>query len=108
MEKVDYDDRQHAVYAQGRAVSRAMIAAWMKVFAGHAPACRPLAVLDLGSGTGRFTPALARTFDGPVYGIEPSQRMRQVGPGGRGGGHRPGAPAGGPRADPQHVRRPDA
>jgi ubiquinone/menaquinone biosynthesis C-methylase UbiE len=78
VEKVDYDDRQHAVYAQGRAVSPAMIAAWMKVFAGHAPARRPLAVLDMGSGTGRFTPALARTFGGPVYGIEPSQRMRQV------------------------------
>src|SRR6266516_3883173 len=40
VEKVDYDDRQHAVYAQGRAVSPAMIAAWMKVFAGHAPARR--------------------------------------------------------------------
>jgi ubiquinone/menaquinone biosynthesis C-methylase UbiE len=78
VEKVDYDDRQHAVYAQGRAVSPAMIAAWMKVFAGHAPARRPLAVLDLGSGTGRFTPALARTFGGPVYGIEPAQSMRQV------------------------------
>lgn len=76
VEKVDYDDRQHAVYAQGRAVSPAMIAAWMNAFAGHAPARRPLAVLDLGSGTGRFTPALARTFGGPVYGVEPSQRMR--------------------------------
>jgi ubiquinone/menaquinone biosynthesis C-methylase UbiE len=55
-----------------------MTAAWMTVFAGHAPARRPLAVLDLGSGTGRFTPALAHTFGGPVYGVEPSQRMRQV------------------------------
>src|SRR5258708_36489658 len=87
VEKVDYDDRQHAVYAQGRAVSPAMIAAWMKVFAGHAPACRPLAVLDLGSGTGRFTPALARTFGGPVYGIEPSPRLRQ------GAGQAPAHPA---------------
>ena len=52
MEKVDYDGRQHAVYAQGRAVSPAMIAAWMKVFAGHGPARRPLAVPDLGCGTG--------------------------------------------------------
>ncbi len=41
MEKVDYDDRQHAVYAQGRAVSPAMITTWMNVFAGHAPASRP-------------------------------------------------------------------
>lgn len=78
MEKVDYDDRQHAVYAQGRAVSPAMMAAWMAVFARHAPGRRPLAVLDLGSGTGRFTPALARTFGGPVYGVEPSSRMRHA------------------------------
>jgi ubiquinone/menaquinone biosynthesis C-methylase UbiE len=78
VERVDYDDRQHAVYAQGRAVSPAMITAWMNVFAGHAPAARPLTVLDLGSGTGRFTPALARTFGGPVYGVEPSRRMRHV------------------------------
>jgi ubiquinone/menaquinone biosynthesis C-methylase UbiE len=35
-------------------------------------------VLDLGSGTGRFTPALAETFGGPVYGVEPSGGMRQA------------------------------
>jgi ubiquinone/menaquinone biosynthesis C-methylase UbiE len=35
-------------------------------------------VLDLGSGTGRFTPALAEAFGGPVYGVEPSQKMRAV------------------------------
>jgi ubiquinone/menaquinone biosynthesis C-methylase UbiE len=76
--KVDYDDRQFAVYAQGRALSPAMLARWMKVFEGHAPPQRPLAVLDLGSGTGRFTPALAATFGGPVYGVEPSWRMRDI------------------------------
>lgn len=84
MEKVDYDDRQHAVYAQGRAVSPAMMAAWMAIFARHAPGQRPLAVLDLGSGTGRFTPALARTFGGPVYGVEPSPRMRHMAQGSSG------------------------
>jgi ubiquinone/menaquinone biosynthesis C-methylase UbiE len=35
-------------------------------------------VLDLGSGTGRFTPALADTFGGPTYGVEPSDKMRAV------------------------------
>jgi ubiquinone/menaquinone biosynthesis C-methylase UbiE len=78
LQKIDYDDRLYAVYARGRTVSPAIIAAWMKVFAAHAPTRRPLAVLDLGSGMGRFTPALARTFGGPAYGVEPSQRMRQV------------------------------
>jgi ubiquinone/menaquinone biosynthesis C-methylase UbiE len=76
--RVDYDDRQFAVYAQGRAISPAMLETWMRAFADHAPARRPLAVLDLGSGTGRFTPALAREFGGPVFGVEPSRRMRGI------------------------------
>jgi hypothetical protein len=38
---------------------------------------RPLAGLDVGSGTGRLTPALAQAF-GPVAGIEPSVRMRDI------------------------------
>jgi ubiquinone/menaquinone biosynthesis C-methylase UbiE len=76
--RVDYDDRQFSVYARGRALTPAMLARWMTVFACYAPPQRPLAVLDLGSGTGRFTPALAATFGGPVYGVEPSERMREI------------------------------
>jgi len=41
------------------------------------PERRPLAGLDVGSGTGRFTPSLARAF-GPVTGVEPSARMRET------------------------------
>jgi ubiquinone/menaquinone biosynthesis C-methylase UbiE len=78
VDRVDYDDRQYTVYAQGRALNTATITTWMRVFADHVPARRPLAVLDLGSGTGRFTPALAETFGGPVYGVEPSTGMRHV------------------------------
>jgi ubiquinone/menaquinone biosynthesis C-methylase UbiE len=76
LREVDYDERQYRVYAQARALSETTIADWMSVFARHAPPARPLTVLDLGSGTGRFTPALAATFGGPVYGVEPSRRMR--------------------------------
>jgi ubiquinone/menaquinone biosynthesis C-methylase UbiE len=78
LKPTDYDDRQHLVYAQGRALSPDAIAAWMTEFIRYAPRRRPLTVLDLGSGTGRFTPALADTFGGPVYGVEPSARMRTV------------------------------
>jgi ubiquinone/menaquinone biosynthesis C-methylase UbiE len=77
-ERINYDDRQHLVYARGRALSPDALAAWMAEFARHAPPRRPLTVLDLGSGTGRFTPALADAFGGPVYGVEPSNRMRAV------------------------------
>jgi ubiquinone/menaquinone biosynthesis C-methylase UbiE len=78
LEKLDYDDRQYAVYARGRAVSPESIAVWMQAFARYLADDRPLTILDLGSGTGRFTPALANEFGGPVYGVEPSRRMREV------------------------------
>jgi ubiquinone/menaquinone biosynthesis C-methylase UbiE len=78
VEGVDYDRRQYAVYSRGRELDPAAVGAWMRTFAAHCPPRRPLTVLDLGSGTGRFTPALAETFGGPVYGVEPSSRMREI------------------------------
>ena len=36
----------------------------------------PVSLLDLGSGVGRLTPALATSFGGPVTGVEPSEKMR--------------------------------
>jgi ubiquinone/menaquinone biosynthesis C-methylase UbiE len=77
-DRIDYDHHQHAVYARGRALPEAAMNTWTRVFAAHAPARRPLTVADLGSGTGRFTPRLAAAFGGPVYGVEPSARMRAV------------------------------
>lgn len=76
MREVDYDERQHRVYARARALPPETMTEWVRVFARHAPQHRPLTVLDLGSGTGRFTPALAGEFGGPVWGVEPSDRMR--------------------------------
>lgn len=78
MKAVDYDQRLHRVYAQGRALSSEALAACMDAFARWLPQRRPLTLLDLGSGTGRFSPALAEAFGGPVYGIEPSERMREI------------------------------
>ena len=75
---VDYDGPMHRVYAEGRRLAPQSLAAWRAVFAEHAPAQRPLTVLDLGSGTGRFTPLLADEFGGPAYGVEPSDRMRGI------------------------------
>lgn len=75
---VDYDGHQSSVYAKGRALPAEVVAAWMSAFSRHAAPGRPLSVLDLGSGTGRFTPALAESFGGPVYGVEPSSGMRQA------------------------------
>lgn len=76
MGKVDYDERQHAVYAVGRQMSHDALQTWMEALAHHLPETRPLVWLDLGSGIGRMTPSLASTFGGPVYGVEPADKMR--------------------------------
>jgi ubiquinone/menaquinone biosynthesis C-methylase UbiE len=76
MAKVDYDARLHSVYAAGRQMPSDARQAWIEAFARHLPETRPLAWLDLGSGTGRMTPALANAFGGPVHGVEPSDKMR--------------------------------
>ncbi len=54
--------------------------AWTRVFTRYVPSRRPLSVLDLGSGTGRFAAALAAEFGGPVYGVEPRERHRLAAP----------------------------
>jgi SAM-dependent methyltransferase len=77
MRRVDYDAEQYQDYARGRALTGPQLEAWIGAFAAALPRRRPLAGLDVGSGTGRFTPALAEAF-GPVTGIEPSVRMREV------------------------------
>ena len=73
---VDYDGRMAGVYAAGRRLAAEEVRRWTQALAAHLPADRPLSILDLGSGTGRFTPGLADEFGGPVYGVEPSDRMR--------------------------------
>lgn len=78
LDRVDYDRVQHAAYAKGRALPAASIQHYMATFSRHLPQRRPLTVVDLGSGTGRFTPALAEAFGGPVYGVEPAAAMRRT------------------------------
>ena len=77
MRRIDYDTEQYQDYARGRALTEQQMQAWISAFGALLPERRPLAGLDVGSGTGRFTPALARAF-GPVTGIEPSVRMREI------------------------------
>lgn len=74
---IDYDDNQHRNYARGRPLHEAARDLWMSALSSHAPNRRPLTVLDLGCGTGRFTPPLAGTF-GEAVGVEPSDRMRET------------------------------
>jgi ubiquinone/menaquinone biosynthesis C-methylase UbiE len=77
MKRVDYDGPIHRDYHTSRALGAAANRAWRAEFAAVLPARRPLTGLDLGSGTGRFTPLLADEF-GPVTGVEPAAAMRAV------------------------------
>jgi SAM-dependent methyltransferase len=77
MRRIDYDTEQYQDYARGRALTEQQMQAWIGAFGTVLPKRRPLAGLDVGSGTGRFTPALAHAF-GPVTGVEPSIRMREI------------------------------
>ena len=77
MRPIDYDSEQHQHYARGRALTQPQLHVWISAFDALLPGRRPLTGLDIGSGTGRFTPALANAF-GPVTGVEPSARMREV------------------------------
>ncbi|MEY9931858.1 ubiquinone/menaquinone biosynthesis C-methylase UbiE [Catenulispora sp. GP43] len=77
MRRTNYDTEQYQDYARGRALTEEQMRTWIEAFSALLPKGRPLAGLDVGSGTGRFTPALAGAF-GPVTGIEPSVRMREV------------------------------
>jgi ubiquinone/menaquinone biosynthesis C-methylase UbiE len=77
MRRIDYDTEQYRDYARGRALTEPQREAWISAFGAVLPGQRPLTGLDVGSGTGRFTPALAQAF-GPVSGVEPSVRMRET------------------------------
>jgi ubiquinone/menaquinone biosynthesis C-methylase UbiE len=77
MRRIDYDKEMYRDYARGRALAEQQLQTWIGAFGAVLPARRPLAGLDVGSGTGRFSPALAQAF-GPVTGVEPSVRMREI------------------------------
>jgi ubiquinone/menaquinone biosynthesis C-methylase UbiE len=77
MKPVDYNTQQHQNYALGRSLLPEQIDFWIRAFAARLPGRRPLDGLDLGSGTGRFAPALAAAF-GPVTGVEPADAMRRI------------------------------
>jgi len=74
MARVDYD-KQSANYDQGRTLPDEAIATWMVAARRHTQGAST--ILDLGSGTGRFSGALADAFDAKVIAVEPSDGMRQ-------------------------------
>jgi ubiquinone/menaquinone biosynthesis C-methylase UbiE len=74
--RVDYN-RMAAVYDCGRALPLEALEAWRVALSRYLPPETGMPVLDLGSGTGRFSNALAEWFDADVIGVEPAEGMRR-------------------------------
>ena len=72
---VDYE-RQADTFLRGRSLSADAKAAWQAVAETWLAPLAPEHVLDLGSGTGRFSPLLAEWLGCRVTGVEPSEGMR--------------------------------
>jgi ubiquinone/menaquinone biosynthesis C-methylase UbiE len=74
--KIDYSGRMASVYGAGRRLSPEVMETWVDAVALHLGAMRG-PILDLGSGTGRFSEALAARFSVPVLALEPADGMRR-------------------------------
>lgn len=73
--RVDYD-KQAARYDRARTIPPESIAVWMASARRHVDTAGVRRILDLGSGTGRFSAALADAFEADVIAVEPSAGMR--------------------------------
>jgi ubiquinone/menaquinone biosynthesis C-methylase UbiE len=74
--QVDYDGTMARDFNAGRAVSLHAQEVWRSVLEPYLGAVSR--VLDVGSGTGRFTILLAQWFGATVTGVEPARGMRQI------------------------------
>jgi ubiquinone/menaquinone biosynthesis C-methylase UbiE len=76
MKKFNYDDGMYRTYHVARRLPPETVQLWMDAVRRHVGERRRVRVLDLGSGTGRFSVALALAFEAEVVGVEPAERMR--------------------------------
>src|SRR5262245_6773541 len=72
---MDYDKTTIATsYDAARSYRPEVMRQWLDLIATHAPP-RPLCIVDVGCGTGRFTHPLADHFQAKVIGVDPSASM---------------------------------
>lgn len=75
---MDYDTRLYETFHLARRLPPEMARMWMEIARLYSPGDGVRRILDLGSGTGRFSSPLAETFGCPVVGVEPSAKMREI------------------------------
>lgn len=75
--RTDYD-RMAPRYEAGRNLPDSGMQAWRAALSAYLPPVDSMPILDLGSGTGIWSRALARWFGVRVIGVEPSDGMRAV------------------------------
>jgi ubiquinone/menaquinone biosynthesis C-methylase UbiE len=73
--RTDYE-RLAGIYDTGRSLPLEWIDMWRDLLDPHLSSALP-PVLDLGSGTGLWSNALATWFDADIVGVEPSDAMRR-------------------------------
>jgi ubiquinone/menaquinone biosynthesis C-methylase UbiE len=76
--KTEYDKNLHRVYQQSRQLPDDTNRLWMDHLSRYVSREAPFQLLDLGSGTGRFSKLIADRFDCHVVGVEPSDKMREI------------------------------
>lgn len=79
MKQLDYDDSGiSATYRTSRELPAETMDLWMREIRSLLGGRHITRILDLGSGTGRFSGCLAQAFNAQVVGVEPSEKMRDV------------------------------
>ena len=79
MAAFNYDQTEiHRRYDKARSLSKETLDLWLGKLLQHIPQHEVNTIIDLGCGTGRFTPSLARCFAATVIGVDPSAKMMSV------------------------------
>jgi SAM-dependent methyltransferase len=73
---MDYDKTDISkTYNHGRDLAPDVLKQWMDVVVGHVDEETIRCIVDLGCGTGRFSPSLSERFAASVIGVDPSSKM---------------------------------
>lgn len=72
-----YDEAESRKYIAGRRLLGVTEEIWLNIARKYAPRSPPRLILDVGSGTGRFSILLRKAFPATIIGIEPSISMRE-------------------------------